>query len=213
MKITALISSNDQIISLNELIKKVKQTGVDEIIVATNNKLKIKTVPKQKNRAADYNAAAKKATGDILVLIHQNTTKFPDDFKQQIINTIKNNNAGAFNIKFNHKHPVLSYVAFMSNNYRMRLRKIPYFDQTIFVKRDIFQQIGGVPEIPIFEDTEFSKKLSKLQFSKSIIETSAHRFTNNGILFHTLRNQYVKLLHFAKIDSETIRRIYQTSRK
>lgn len=52
-------------------------------------------------------------------------------------------------------------------NLRTRCLGLAYGDQGLIVRRDIFLEIGGFPEIPIFEDAAFCRKL--LRFGRLIL--------------------------------------------
>ncbi len=65
---------------------------------------------------------------------------------------------GAFYRKFDGRHPRLLWLEpvarFLSRN-----GGTLYGDQSIFVRREVFQQLGGFAKIPLMEDVEFSKRL------------------------------------------------------
>ena len=73
----------------------------------------------------------------------------------------------------------------------MKYRNIAFGDQGIFIKRELFEKIGGYKSIPIMEDYQLSmdiKKLGKkIHLLKLPIITSARRFEKNGI-FKTIIN-------------------------
>lgn len=205
MKLSVLIPTTDQVIKLKRLRKELKRRkGVDEVIVSSGGN----------TRGQNYNAAARAASGDVLVLLHQNTIKLPKNAFTRIKKVMKDPSVvgGGINTKFDHKSNLLRLIAWLSNNYRMRLRKIIYADQTIFVRESVFQKLKGFKRMPIFEDTDFSarlKKQGKLVFLKGPVVTSAHRFVKNGVLFHTLRNQLLKLLYHFSVQPKALKRIYE----
>jgi len=221
MKLSVLIPSSDQVIKMTHLILQAKKSGADEIIVAIKpehdaitKKYKVRTVLGGKSRGADYNAAARVATGDVLVLLHQNTIRLPKGLFRNIKKVMSNNVVigGGVNIAFDFAHWMLSLNAFISNYYRMRLKKIIYCDQTIFVRKMAFKKMKGFKQILIFEDTDFSKRLrkqGKLVFLKGPVLTSAHRFIKNGIFFHTFRNQLLKLLYIIGVNPKILKQIYE----
>ena len=60
-----------------------------------------------------------------------------------------------------------------------------YGDQAIFVRRTVFQQIGGFPLQPILEDIGLSERLLKVGQSlilDSAAITDSRKFTQRGIL-------------------------------
>ena len=58
-------------------------------------------------------------------------------------------------------------------------------DQAIFVRRDIFDRLGGYRDIPIFEDLDFSRRLRALGKTVTLtppVYSSARRFAEKGPL-------------------------------
>ncbi len=46
-------------------------------------------------------------------------------------------------------------------NWRSRWSGIATGDQAIFVRRDVFEALGGYPDIPLMEDVEFCARLKR----------------------------------------------------
>ena len=58
-------------------------------------------------------------------------------------------------------------------------------DQAIFVKRDVLEKCGGVPDVPLMEEFELCKKLSsqgRLALAKATVQTSSRKFAKEGML-------------------------------
>lgn len=53
------------------------------------------------------------------------------------------------------RHPWMRCCSFCSN-LRVRLRKIAFGDQGIFLTRELFEQIAGFSDLPIMEDYKLS---------------------------------------------------------
>ena len=72
---------------------------------------------------------------------------------------------------------------FMS--WRSRLTRVATGDQGLFVRRDLFESLGGFADIPLMEDIEISKRLRQ-QASPRIIDipvvTSSRRWERRGVL-------------------------------
>jgi len=85
------------------------------------------------------------------------------------------------------KHPILKFTSFYSNTIRFDLRGIIYLDHCIFFTRNLItaEDPAPVPLAEIFEDTLFSRKLSKFMPPlriKNKSYTSPVRFKNNGVI-------------------------------
>ena len=77
------------------------------------------------------------------------------------------------------------------NTQRVRAWQWAYGDQGIFVRRDIFQQVGGFPDVRLMEDLLLMKRLKRLgriAVLDSRIYVSARRWQKRGVVRQTLCN-------------------------
>ena len=70
-------------------------------------------------------------------------------------------------------------------NMRSRFTGIATGDQAMFMRREVFERVGGFPDIPIMEDIAMSKLLN--QISKPVclwqqVETSSRRWEESGAI-------------------------------
>ena len=85
-------------------------------------------------------------------------------------------------------------------------------DQAIFVRRDILETIGGVPDMPIMEELELCKRLGKsgkLVLASTTVSTSARRFREQGVLRTYARIGWVMMLYSCGRPLEELKRIYE----
>ena len=115
---------------------------------------------------------------------------------------------GAFEFDFDEDGWALRVITLI-NRIRYRFRKRFYGDQGIFVKKEIFSQVGGWPALDIMEAAYFCNNLQacgKLYLVPYPVKTSARRFTEGGIwnvFLHDIRVWAMDFLginvqHFAK---------------
>lgn len=153
----------------------------------TYNIIRYPKIQQTRYRANQMNIAAKYAKGEYLWFLHVDSI-----IDNNSINEIENikEDVGCFTLKFDSDKWQMKMVAFNSN-LRVKCRNIAFGDQGIFIKRELFEKIGGYKSIPIMEDYQLSmdiKKLGKkIHLSKLPIITSARRFEKNGI-FKTIIN-------------------------
>ena len=121
---------------------------------------------------------------------------------------------GCFRIRFDSRHPWMRCCSFCSN-LRVRLRKIAFGDQGIFLTRELFEQIGGFADLPIMEDYKLSIDLKgkyPLGQTRGYLVTSARRFEQGGML-RTMWKMQVLQYRFRKgIPAEEIARQYRDIR-
>lgn len=141
-------------------------------------------------RGNQLNVGARHATGDALFFLHCDSV-LPADPLGQIREILQSHDAGFFGVRFDCDDWVMGVCGRQSNR-RARYRQIPFGDQGIFIKRALFWELGGFPEIPIMEDYEFSMKARSqgVRFgqAREPIVTSARRFGKG--FFHQLKVMY-----------------------
>ena len=140
-------------------------------------------ITSEKGRANQMNAGADKATGHWLWFLHADSTVDITAALGQILSLPESRIWGRFDVRLSAKDWRLRIVAFMMN-WRSRLTGIATGDQGIFVRCEIFKQVGGFPQIPIMEDVALSsmlKKCSRPFCSRQLITTSSRRWETNGV--------------------------------
>lgn len=132
-------------------------------------------------RAVQMNEGAKYSNGEILLFLHADT-KLPREAIQRIRETLSCNkiNSGRFELNFDVKHPMLQFYAYFT-----RFHLFSYGDQGLFIKKELFEKLGGFRENVPFEDIDFYGRL--LNYEKPVIlntcvTTSARRFLKKGII-------------------------------
>ncbi|HAN46854.1 MAG TPA: glycosyl transferase [Cyanobacteria bacterium UBA8156] len=166
-----------------------------------------------RNRAQRLNAALAASTGEY-VLLHHPATLLPEKTAiAEIERLLANYVWGAFRHRFDLEHGLLAFTSWYANEIRFR-RGIVYFDHGVFVRRVALVQVGGVPDLDIFEDTALSDRLRRLgppAQSPLTVITSARRFRQRGIYRQALLNQALKLCYHLRVDPLVLNRWYEQS--
>ncbi len=143
----------------------------------------LRLLKSDRGRALQMNNGAKKARGDILLFLHVDCSLEKDALKLiewEIYE--KNNIGGGFRQAFSDPDLFLTIVSAFGN-LRTMLTKTFYGDYGIFLRKDIFNQMGGFDNIPFFEDAELCRKAKKygklIQIDRRII-TSPRRYLGKG---------------------------------
>lgn len=163
------------------------------------------------SRAGRLNAGIKQAKKGMVVLHHPRS--FIDIKGLEALNEQEEQLSwGAFTHRFNIYHPLLKFTSWYSNNIRGDRRGIYYLDHCIFAQKQLLLDVGMLPEIDIFEDTELCLRLKstgkgiRLPF---ISDTSAVRFQVNGLYSQALTNQYMKCLYYFKRSDKKMNKQYE----
>ena len=166
-------------------------------------------------RARQMNHGARIATGDVLLFLHADT-RLPDSAKKDIAESLSDARyvGGRFDVQLDSQKWLLAIVGHLIN-FRSRRSRVATGDQAIFVRRDIFEQLGGFPDIPLMEDVAFSRMLKRsgaVACLKSKVITSARRWENNGPLRTILLMWTLKSLYLAGVSPRTLARFYANTR-
>jgi uncharacterized protein len=163
-------------------------------------------------RARQMNAGAEVAKGDILLFLHADT-RLPADFETLICQTLSRSLvvAGAFELQIDDRLPWLRLIEQMVN-WRSRFCSLPYGDQAIFLKAEIFHRAGGFPDLPIMEDFEFIRQLKRqgrIAIVPQPVITSGRRWQKLGAIRTTAINQLVIVAYFLGVPPRRIARWYR----
>lgn len=170
-------------------------------------------ISSKKGRANQMNAGAKIASYETLLFLHADTI-LPNNALELISKNFKNKHivAGAFDLSFATPNTLLTIIATIAS-YRSRLTKLPYGDQAIFIRKDIFDEIHGYEDLLLMEDVNLMQKLKKLHYKIEILDqkviTSARKWENSGIIYTTLRNWVLLSLYFCGVHPNKLAKYYK----
>ena len=165
----------------------------------------------EKGRGCQMNKGAEIAKGETLLFLHADT-KLPDNAILEIDKTMKapESIGGRFDVRFNDNRFIFKLIAFLMNR-RSSLTGIFTGDQAIFIRKNIFKDIGGYLEIPLMEDIGLSKKMKKRGKTVGIndcVTTSARKWKEEGIIKTILLMWFLRFLYFFKISPIFLSKIY-----
>ncbi|HWE79906.1 MAG TPA: TIGR04283 family arsenosugar biosynthesis glycosyltransferase [Pseudolabrys sp.] len=162
-----------------------------------------------RGRAAQMNAGAAAATGDVLLFLHADTW-LPEYADLLIRDALARSPQvwGRFDVHF--AGGALPLVATMMN-LRSRLTGIATGDQAMFMTRDAFTRAGGFAEIALMEDIALSARLKRLSRPLCLtarVTTSARRWQAHGALRTVLLMWRLRLAFFLGADPQRLARAY-----
>lgn len=186
--------------------------STDDTIETIGSRYTVLRCPK--GRANQMNFAAKQAAADVLWFVHCDSI-LPRDAHSQISEAAaRGAQWGCFHIGFDYNGPFMGCNTFFSN--RRAKKGIAFGDQGIWVKRSVFQEMGGFPELPIMEDYEFSLRMQAAnipicQLPGRII-TSGRRYERKCPLITMWQMFYLRCLYRRGVDIQEIARRYRDIR-
>ena len=141
-------------------------------------------------RGVQLNAGARLAGGDALLFLHVDTI-LPRRFVSLVLHALAHRPAGAFDLSIESTHPVVRLISFVGM-IRSRITRIPYGDQGQFIRRDLYDRIGGFPPVPLMEDVALMDAVRQAGERITVIRrparTSDRRWLAEGAVKATLRN-------------------------
>ncbi|MCP9768272.1 glycosyltransferase [Lacihabitans sp. LS3-19] len=130
-------------------------------------------------RAFQMNLGAKKAKGDIFYFVHSDTV-LPVGFVNDILENLQKSDLGCFRFKFDSKDWRLKINSFST---RLKFIWCRGGDQTLFIKREVFEALNGYDEnYVIMEEYDFirrAQKKYKFKIAKNSVSVSARKYENN----------------------------------
>ena len=172
-------------------------------------------LPSHRSRARQMNRGAQDASGDVLLFLHADT-RLPESALRDIATALSDSRylGGRFDVELEGGHWMLKVIGAMINC-RSRLSKIATGDQAIFIRRKIFEQMGGYPDIPLMEDIAFCrtlKRMGDIACLKSRVVSSARRWQAEGLWRTILKMWALKLLFFAGVSPHRLKQYYADTR-
>ncbi len=188
----------------SEILRKLEERGEIRLIIC-----------ERPSRGAQMNAGAGAAHGSLLCFHHADSYLRPKHLRS--LTAAAGNQAiigGAFHRRFDDRR-------FWMIAWERLLRRIlwvmgPLFgDQSIFVKTDVFHEMGGFADIPIMEDIDFSRRLrrkGRIALLDPPLWSSPRRFRSLGNLRTSLLNAIFIILFFLGVSPHQIHRWYYRTR-
>lgn len=182
---------------IDEIIVADASHGADCAKIALSHGARLVICP-QANRGSQLNEGASIARGSVLLFHHADS-----ELGQEHVDALRRGMGsekfvgGGFYRKFDQRHPHLGWL----ERWGRRLNDLGgtiYGDQSIFVRHDAFEELGGFAPIPLMEDIEFSRRLhryGRVVLLDPPIRTSARRFVRRGAWRSTMENGTLILLY------------------
>jgi len=166
----------------------------DEQTPARANRAGALVVPCGPGRGRQMNAGAAVAAGAYLVFLHADT-RLPAGWRTAVEDILGDSDVslGAFRLGIDNPGRALRAVEWLVD-LRARWWGLPYGDQALFLRRTVFEDLGGYRDWPLLEDLDLvrrARRLGRVRTARSAVATAADRWTRLGVWRTTWTNQLV----------------------
>lgn len=221
MKVSVVVPMLDEATVLPAMLAHVGVIGADEVVFVDGGsrdgsadlarRAGVEVVSAPPGRARQMNAGADATHGDILLFLHVDTF-LPDGALDAVRQAIaRGARWGRFDVRIDGKPWMLRVVGALMNH-RSRLSGIATGDQAIFVRRDIFDSIGGFPDQPLMEDIEICKRLRRIAAPACLrarVRTSGRRWETRGVWRTIFLMWRLRFAYWRGTPADVIARAYR----
>lgn len=224
-RISVIIPALNEQDMLCATLDRLKQENVEVILsdggstdqtmtIARNMGLHIISSPP--GRALQLNNGANAAKGDIFLFLHADSL-LPSGFEELIPKTLEARDvvAGAFRLAIDSSRSIYRIIE-AGVYFRSTVMQMPYGDQALFMKADVFRMAGGFPHLQIMEDFSLVRTLRKqgrIHTLQEKVTTSARRWRSQGAIATTIKNQCMIAGFLLGIPTRRLARFYSVGKK
>lgn len=224
MLISIIIPTLNEATNISSQIEQTRRLGNCEIVVvdggSTDNTLaeadKADRVEVSSlGRARQQNHGAMISRGDVLLFLHADC-RLAATALESIRRALLNPRVvgGCFAQRID-AHGLRFRCIEKGNGLRVRLFKLAYGDQAIFVRRSIFEELGRFPDLKFMEDVFLMKRLrraGRFVLLPDRLVVSARRWQRHGVIRQTLRNWTLLTMAFLGVSPDRLVRFYPHTR-
>lgn len=165
-----------------------------------------------RGRAAQMNAGAAQASGEVLLFLHADT-RLPDCAPHCIAAAMAKSGAewGRFDVRIEGR-PLMLHVISTLMNMRSRLTGIATGDQAMFVRHHVFEKLGGFPLQHLMEDVEMSRRLRAYSSPVCLaqrVTTSGRRWEVRGVWRTIWLMWRLRFAYWRGVDAAELARLYR----
>lgn len=216
MRLSVVVPALDEASGIAETVASAAAPGVEVIVVdggsrdGTPERARaagarvLQTTP---GRARQLGMGGREARGEVVLFLHADT-RLPPGWPEAVRAALRDPQVagGAFRFRFDARGPLLRLVEW-GTCLRVALLRLPYGDQALFLRREVLEAAGGVPEVPIMEDLDLVRAIrrrGRLALLPLPAVTSARRYRERGVLRTVGRNAVAAAGFYLGVERQRI---------
>jgi rSAM/selenodomain-associated transferase 2 len=163
-----------------------------------------------RGRARQLNAGAQAVRGDWLLFLHADV-RLDAAAREALAAAVRPaSGARAAVFRFAIELPRFwKHFIELGQRVREHLCDLPYGDQGLLVRRELFDAVGGYPDVPLMEDVAMVRRLRRettIRRLRAQLVTSGRRYVRDGIVRTWLRHTLLITLYSAGISPQRLAR-------
>lgn len=200
-RLSVIVPTLDEAARIEATVRAALQPDVEVVVVdggsrdataAEAVRAGARVVESAPGRGVQMNTGARVAQADRLVFLHADTL-LPESYVSAVTQTLDRSEVavGAFRLGAERGPRGLPFVVRCAN-LRSRWFGLPYGDQALFVRREVFDRLGGYRAYPVMEDFDFvrrARRLGTVSLCAAEVRTSARRWERIGVARSVVINQ------------------------
>ena len=222
MNVSIVIPTVNEAARIVETVRSAQATGPHEVIVVDGGSsdetvllardCDCRVFESSRGRAAQQNVGAARSSGDVLLFLHADCRLEPGSL-EQIADALADPTigGGAFRQRIE-ADGWLYRLLEAGNAARVKWLRMAYGDQGIFVRRALFKEIGGFPEIRLMEDVRLMRRLrrrTRLVLLPGPLYVCARRWQRHGVVRQTARNWMLLTLERLGVSADRLADFYR----
>ena len=204
------------------MLKRIRAEEPDDLVVVDGGSVDetgtqarnagARVINSHRGRGLQQNLGAASTLSEVLLFLHADCHIEPgslDDLRR-FMNDHPGIAAGCFRMRVESKGLMYKLIE-TAADIRAAFLGIPYGDQGIFVRRKVFDRLGGFPEIPLMEDVIFSLRLrgeGRIAVLPRRIFVSPRRWQSQGVIRQSLWNWALTIGAAAGVSPSHLARFY-----
>jgi rSAM/selenodomain-associated transferase 2 len=221
-RVSVVIPTLDEAATLGALVASLRrEPELAEIILADGGstdgtpelaaRLGAQVVATERGRGHQLRAGAAVARGEVLLFLHADSV-FPDGGLRAIVTALTDPRVvgGNFRLIFDGGS---RFARGLTRFYALiRWVKLYYGDSGIFVRRSVYERIGGIKPMPLMEDYEFVRRMERAGQTRRITEpplvTSSRKFTHRRATAIVAGWVVIHVLYWLGVSPARLARLY-----
>jgi rSAM/selenodomain-associated transferase 2 len=171
-----------------------------------------RVVAAPRRRSIQMNSGAAVARGEALFFLHADS-RLEDGALEAVERCLSDRRfaGGSFSLRIEDERRLYRVVA-AGANFRSRFLRLPYGDQAVFCRREVFERLGGFrPDLALMEDIDFARRLvraGEVAVLPQRVWTSARRWEREGRARTILRNWAYAIAYVAGVPPNRLASAY-----